>query len=298
VKYAAKGEKVLNKNRIVSYANSILRPLGVELIRPGWAYDIDPSSSFMKDSKLREELVEQLSTIAEKCFSTTLKLNSHQSVNYTSEVRNFLSCYSDRPFRDNWGGSGFHNSFWLFLAARILNPTLIVESGLWKGHTTWLLEQAAPEAEILGFDISLSRLEHKSGKARFFEYDWSNYQFEDIYPDRSMIFFDCHVNHAKRIIEAKNRGFRHLFFDDNPPVYALYGYRLPGFPTANMLWTGIEENSTNEIAWYWQGEEVVYKINGEEAAKAKEIMKVHEVLPNVGDFSRYGGFSYLAYVGI
>ncbi|MEE9118513.1 MAG: hypothetical protein V3U02_07970, partial [Calditrichia bacterium] len=141
-------------------------------------------------------------------------------------------------------------------------------------------------------------LQHKHGKARFYEHDWSEYQFKDIDPERSMIFFDCHINHAKRIIESYDRGFRHLAFDDNPPAHTLYAYGLPGFPTANMVWRGLEEIKNPEIAWYWQGKEISYQINAEEVAKAKDLMKIHEVFPDVGGFSEYGGFRFLAYVNI
>jgi hypothetical protein len=256
----------------------------------------DPSSSYMKDRNLRGILIEELSKIAQIHFSLRLSSISKNQINYTSEVEEFMDIFSDRPLKENTGGSGFHNAFWLFLTARILNPSLIVESGVWKGHMTWLLEQACPNADILGFDIDLSRLEYQNVEARFYEYDWSEYQFEHIDPERSMIFFDCHVNHAKRILQSYNKGFTHLIFDDNPPIHILYSYGLPGFPTANMVWSGLMEIKNNEISWYWQGKEISYKINTDEIAKARALMKLHEVFPDVGGFSKYGGFSFLTYV--
>lgn len=35
-------------------------------------------------------------------------------------------------------------------------------------------------------------------------------------------------------MEANDRGFRHVLFDDNWPVYALYAYPLPRTPEISL----------------------------------------------------------------
>ena len=291
------------KQQILRFTNSLLRPLGAEIVKVKSAsgisnYEgIDPSSHYMKDKGLRRLLTIELSDIAQNFFRNQMKSNSFDKIDLHSEVENFMTIYSNRPLKENKGGSGFHNAFWLFLFARAIDASLIVESGIWKGHTTWLLEQACPDAKILGFDINLNRFEYKNLKARFYEYDWSDYDFKSVDPERSFIFFDCHVNHAKRIFEACDRGFKHLIFDDNPPAHILYGHDVPGFPTANMVWSKLEIESS-DIEWYWRGKEKSYKINKDEIKKAKNLLRMHEVFPNIGDFTKYGGFSYLTYVNI
>ena len=283
--------------------NSFLKPLGAEITRIGSASGIktqqahDPSCSFMQEEKLRNMLINELSEIARIFFSERLNGIMRSKLNYTLEVEKFMTLYSSRPLTENTGGSGFHNAFWLWLFVRSLNPNLIVESGVWKGHTTWLLEQACPKAKIVGFDINLSRLEYSGGNAEFYEHDWSEYRFPNVDPERSFVFFDCHVNHAKRIHEARDRGFRHLIFDDNPPAHKLYAYGLPGIPTVNMIWNGLVVQS-NTIVWKWQGKEISYQVDPEEMAKARAIMKKHEMFPDVGGITRYGGFSFLTYVQI
>lgn len=289
------------KLKIITTINSLLAPFEVEITRSKPATGIfsqqvhDPLSSYMKSDELKRMLVDELSTLSRTFFSEHLGDLTGEDFYFSSEVESFLSLYSSRHLKDNTGGSGFHNAFWIFLFARVLKPNLIVESGVWKGHTSWLLEQACPDATVLGFDINLRNLEYKSGKVRFYEQDWSEYQFEDVNPEKSLIFFDCHVNHAKRILESRDRGFKHILFDDNPPVHKLYGYGLPGFPTAQMLDTGLGIFET-EISWCWQGKDKKYQINMDEAVEAKELVKIHEVFPDVGGPTRYGGFSFLSYV--
>ena len=57
----------------------------------------------------------------------------------------------------------------MVLIARYRNPRLIVESGVWKGQTSWLFRQACPKAEIHSFDIDLKTLEVKSDRVDYHE---------------------------------------------------------------------------------------------------------------------------------
>lgn len=293
----------MTKRNIIKAVNSLLTPLGIAITRPTRTGGLfveqihDPSSSYMKDDKLKRMLINELSQVGRTFFSERLSDIANDDFDFKFQVENFLSLYSNRPLRDNIGGSGFHNAFWLFLFARALNPVFIIESGVWRGHMSWLFEQACPDAAILGFDINLGNLEYKKGKVIFHQQDWSEYQLGNIDSEKSLVFFDCHVNHAKRILEAYDRGFRHLLFDDNPPIYKLYGYGLPGFPTANMINTGLGIELP-EVSWCWQGKYIKYKINKDYVKKASELIKVHEVFPDVGGPTRYGGFSFLTYVRI
>jgi hypothetical protein len=249
----------------------------------------------MLDEELKDLLILELKDTAQSLLREHLAELFPKEHLLKSEIESFYRVYRKRPLVDNAGGSGFHNSFWLFLLARLMRPNLIVESGVWKGHTTWLLEQACPDARICGFDINLGHLEYKDGKAEFYESDWSQHTFGKVDPEKSLCFFDCHVNHARRIIEAHERGFRHLLFDDNPPDYKLYSYRRPAFPTVDMVVNSrLRENQA--ISWYWQGTRQECRVDLAEAEKAKRMVKRYFVLPDVGGATRYGGFSFLSYV--
>lgn len=255
----------------------------------------EPHMSYMNNKKLRSVLIDELSQLANSHFSQHLDNLSSEKFDFTTEIEKFMMLYAIRPFKDNTGGSGFHNAFWLFLTARVINPVVIIESGVWKGHTSWLLEQACPKAQFLGFDIDLNRLEYTQGNAKFYEHDWTKFDFQGIDLSNALIFFDCHVNHARRIIESQQRGIQHILFDDNPPAHKLYAYKNPGFPTANMLDSGIGLD-LGEISWHWQGRKRTFQINTREADKAKKLIKRHEVFPDVAGPTRYGGFSFLTYV--
>ena len=257
----------------------------------------DPNYSYMNDHKYRNILIDELAKIAQTHFSQNFSHFLPPQAGSTSYAEDFFNVYSHRSLVDNSGGSGFHNSFWLFLFTRAFNPNLIVESGIWKGHTTWLLQQANPNSRIIGFDINMKQLEFESDKVVYINNDWDNYQFAKFDPENALVFFDCHVNHAKRILEAHKKGFKHLIFDDNPPIYKLYSYGNPGFPTANML-----VNQTfleiNKISWTWKNQKISKFLDIKEAKQASKLIKKHILFPDVGGPTRYGGFSFLTYIEI
>jgi len=64
----------------------------------------------------------------------------------------FLEVWNRRPLKSNAGGMGFHHQFMLWYSVRRVQPKLIVESGMNRGATTWLLHEAAPAAQIISFD--------------------------------------------------------------------------------------------------------------------------------------------------
>jgi hypothetical protein len=255
----------------------------------------DPAYSYMVDKIYQDRLIKELAEIADefrkRSFLPPNTLESSQNI-----VEDFFQIYSTRSQTDNTHGSGFHNAFWLYFIARILNPKLIIESGVWKGHTSWLFLNACPNAILHGFDISLNNLEYNDLPAQFHEQDWQTYQFEDFDPDKALIFFDCHINHAQRIIEAKEKGFKHILIDDNPPIHKIFSH-VPGIPTAAMLSEG-EGIDDGEISWVWNGKLYTEQIDPIEANQAKELIKVHHILPDVGGPTRYGGFTFLTYLQI
>jgi len=289
------------KSKLLKAVNSLLMPSGLEICPAtnkhliGYEKVHDPASSFMKDTYLQSMLVEELEAVARAFFKDHLSEILRDDFDFGSEIERFWQTYSRRTFTHNRRGSGFHNAFWIYLFSRMINPTLVVESGVWQGQTSWLLEQACPDATIHGFDIDLRNLEYKTGKVVFHEQDWNQYTFKNVNGDKSLVFFDCHINHATRIIEAHRKGFRHLLFDDNPPAHKLYAYGLPGFPTSNIIYNSLGLNSA-EICWYWQGTEKKYELDMIELREAKRLLQKHEVFPDVGGPTRYGGFSFLTYV--
>lgn len=130
----------------------------------------------------------------------------------------FLSLYPKRPIRDNEGGMKAPHMFATWFMARRLAPKAIIESGAWKGQSTWLLEQACPDAELVSIDIDLSRREYISPRATYHDVDFSEIDWSEFPVESTLVFFDDHQNAYERLLQCRWFGIRDLLFEDNYPA--------------------------------------------------------------------------------
>lgn len=134
-----------------------------------------------------------------------------------SAIPEFEKLYESRPIVDNTGGMKSPHMFATWFMAKHLSPPLIVESGVYKGQSTWLLEQACPTARIIAIDPQLSQREYISDRVSYFDRDFSELDWSDEETQSALIFFDDHQDAYSRLQLCKWFGFRHIIFEDNYP---------------------------------------------------------------------------------
>ena len=128
----------------------------------------------------------------------------------------FLELYKDKPIQDNAGGMKAPHMFAVWFMLKKLNPDIIVESGVWKGQSTWLLRQACPDARIIAIDLNLEVRDYIDNTVIYSDKDFSEHDWSDI-TERSLVFFDDHQNAYKRLQQCKWFGFKNIIFEDNYP---------------------------------------------------------------------------------
>lgn len=131
------------------------------------------------------------------------------------ELSEFAKVYERRPIINNLNGMGFDHSFGLWFIARKLQPTLAIESGIFKGHSTWILRQALPTVPIVAVSPRHpghyakkssayvdSNCQYFTGK-KFIDFgriSWSSvlakHKVKD--PSTVLVFFDDHQNQLRR----------------------------------------------------------------------------------------------------
>lgn len=143
-----------------------------------------------------------------------------KTVEWTSKdlikgLEEFVGIYETRPIKNNMYGMGFDHSFGLWFMARWLKPDLMIESGAFKGHSTWVLRQAMPDTPIISITPRHPEKYLKKGPAYvdgnctyfagkdfvdFGNIDWSSEMKRHGIADltRVLIFFDDHQNELKR----------------------------------------------------------------------------------------------------
>jgi trans-aconitate methyltransferase len=141
-------------------------------------------------------------------------------------LREFAELLPRAPFENREGLRGV-SAFALYWFVRRVRPTAVFEVGVWRGFSTWLIEQAAPEAEVHCVD-PMFHLEayldqeklgatYRSPRATYSTQDFSCAGIDDVVARnaRCLAFFDDHQNKLPRLLQAQEAGIRHLVFDDN-----------------------------------------------------------------------------------
>lgn len=182
-------------------------------------------------------------------------------------VTAFLELIRACPVRQKRGGNGFNGALQVYAVVRALRPTLIVESGVFRGLTTWLMRQAAPVATILCFDPNLGNLHYRDREARYSTRDWSEADLTGFDLSDALAFFDDHISQARRILEASDRGFRRVLFDDNAAAHRIHGHGGPAFPTLSMV---LDEAPGEPIRWTRNGREFAYVPDSAMLADARD----------------------------
>ncbi len=198
----------------------------------------------------------------------------------------FFVLYPGRPISDNAGGSGYSDCFWIYAAARLLAPRLIVESGVYKGQVSWLLRRACPEARIHCFDVDLGQRVYRDGSLDYHEGDWTEVALAGVEPESSLCLFDDHVNHARRVREAHERGFRTLLFDDDLTADTLYATGCPPVPTIAMLFDETLRPG-ERIEWLRHGKPRHYVFDPVDTFGARDLIATRHVTPDLTPIVRH-----------
>ena len=134
-------------------------------------------------------------------------------------LEEFAELYKKRPIRDNDGGMKAPQMFAAWFMAKKLQPTAIIESGVWLGQGTWFFEQACPAAKLICIEPNIERVQYRSDKATYTQLDFSQISWKQAVDcETTLCFFDDHQNALSRLEVATPQGFKHLMFEDNYPV--------------------------------------------------------------------------------
>ena len=135
-----------------------------------------------------------------------------------SMIDDFLELYKKRPLVNNQGGMLSQHCLATYIFVKTLNPKYIIESGIFEGQSTWLLENTCPNSKIISIDPRLDYRKYISPTVEYKTEDWSLIDFSNIDISNTICFFDDHQNAVERIKSAVNRGFKYLIFEDNYPI--------------------------------------------------------------------------------
>jgi hypothetical protein len=142
---------------------------------------------------------------------------------YSEEsYREFEKLYETRPFDTNEGGMDKIGMYLLWRALNAINPSSVIESGIWKGNSTWAIDNSADAIKhILCIDPHAvkywhpSKLNYVSEKAFYSEIDLLSNRLVNIDVANCVAFLDDHQDVLPRIRYCHKKGIKHIIMDDN-----------------------------------------------------------------------------------
>ncbi len=143
-----------------------------------------------------------------------------------SDLKNFIKIYNSRPINDNYSGMKIEHCFALYSFLKKIKPKYVIESGVWKGQTTWLIKKALHNVKIFSIDIDFSARKIFYKDVKYLDKDISKYNWDLIDKKKTLIIFDDHVCFSKRLKFLRKNNFKHIVFDDNLPN-GFIGYYTP-----------------------------------------------------------------------
>lgn len=142
------------------------------------------------------------------------------NIELKKEIPEFQKLYKTKPIKHNAGGMLSPHMFATWCIINQLKPKNIIESGVWKGQGTWLLESICPNAKIYSLDPNLHYREYISKNVSYLDQDFSKIDWKkyNLDPQNTLLFFDDHQNAFERFKEGVRFGFKHFIFEDNYPT--------------------------------------------------------------------------------
>lgn len=219
------------------------------------------------------ELARTVTPVLEKITCSSLDIEK--------DIKDFIRYVENSPAADHRGSTQAGSLLWLYLISKNLKPSVLVESGVLVGTSLHCFRYACPNAKIHAFDINLKRLLFEDDSINFHEMDWSQVEVE-AESENDFCFFDDHINNALRIVQAHERGFKNLVFDDSPNIGELHKFRYPGVPTVPMI---VSENLKDGdcLEWFHVPTEkhLRYTFKEEHVQAARDLIDFVVRIPNI-----------------
>ena len=175
------------------------------------------------------------SLLAEEMKFFFNKIGLKQNYNIKLLIKEYDKLFYNSTLKNNDGGMGYNNGLITYLIVRIIRPKKLIESGVWKGFTTFLFHKATHiKTKIYSFDINLNKVEYRSKKSKYFEKDIENEKNVD-FKNFDLAFFDDHVSHYERILFCIKNKIRFVILDDDVSSFGVFSDGWPPIPTASMI---------------------------------------------------------------
>lgn len=274
-------------------ANFFLNPFGLELSRRG-----------IPDFDVRFESPRQLDFLFDDLAGSMEQwINAQQlftpatrPTRVRTAIERFYREYLDSPFRVQVAGCRFNNLLWLYLLSYAIRPTVIVDSGTYRGASAWALSLGSPDSPGYSFDIDLSRLKLRRPGVRYIQADWTTFDMRTCDTSRGLCYFDDHTDQIGRLIQAAGRGIPFVIFDDDLRVTAyapMWEIWIPQLELPKIEFALDDRLRDKEIiSWSYRGHTLTWQVDRAYLDRGRAAIQATERLPDTSPITGIGQTPY------
>jgi hypothetical protein len=268
------------RGKLLHFVNRPIAGLGVEVIPLSRDFD----NHFVAPAQL-QRLVRAMADRVTLFLERESIFPKVVEVDVESEVRRFYQAYLGSHYRITQGGSHFANLFWLYILRRTLGAKLVIDSGTFTGASAWSLSFGEAAPQVYSFDIGLALLSRREPNVTYHEMDWTASQLPLVDRETSLCYFDDHIDQIRRVIEAAERGFKYLIFDDDVAVTAIPGRAKDAYTLPKISF--LEEDLTDgeDIIWRHRGRERRFRVDRSHLERGRQLIDRMQWVPDMNDIT-------------
>ena len=226
--------------------------------------------------------------------SSDLSFDELKIENYLNE---FEIVYKKSPVKDQDSGFGFNESIFFYTLLKIINPSVVIESGIMRGFTTYLIDAATNDnCKIYCYDINFENKTYNSKKATYFNSDIS-LNTPELKDEKIVALWDDHTSQMDRLKFSINNNIKYNFFDDDLSFLNIHADGWPPIPTISMLMDIKNHNLVfDEFSWISRNRIGTAYVKNWENINEVQNIKFHKIFPQLFPITGYQNHSQCSLV--
>ena len=275
------------KTRIFRATNKLLSAVNLEVKPVG--SDLD---SRLADGPVLDRTLAEMTRLLQDWFAEQTMFEATQPFT-VADTRAFYDAYLDCPFRKSFGGSRFNNLLSLYAITKVYNPTTIVDSGTFQGASAWAFARASSSARILSYDIDMTRLIHREPRVEYIAHDWATPLPTFAAGERTLAYFDDHVDQCQRLLEASRAGIDVAVFDDDFSTSTFMPFAHGGFSLPKVEFALDDHlRSIDQLTWVAGGKSLSWPVDVDYLDRARATIADTDRLPDGSNITGLGQLPY------
>ena len=225
---------------------------------------------------------------------SNLKCNRSKIEKYLDE---FDYVFSQSPIKEHESGFGYNEGVFFYTLLKIINPEIVIESGVMKGFTTYLIDAATHDnCKIYSYDINFENNMFNSKKATYINTDITN-KIPSIGNKKIVALWDDHTSQMDRLKFSQKHDIKYNFFDDDLSFLNIHSDGWPPIPTISMLQDiKNKEISSETLSWISRNRKGIVYLENLTEIDCIDKISFHKIFPQLFPITGYKNHSQCSLV--